>query len=79
MPLASAGEDVPAAVSGSDVLGWPPTSATPVIDAPWLRPGADETEVTVYKAMGVAMEDMVVANLAYRRALEAGIGGAMPW
>jgi ornithine cyclodeaminase/alanine dehydrogenase-like protein (mu-crystallin family) len=36
-----------------------------------------ETEITVYKAMGIAMEDMVAANLAYQRARRDGSGGVM--
>ncbi len=33
------------------------------------KPGrVDPNEITVYKAMGIAMEDMVAANLAYNRA-----------
>ncbi|WP_329093395.1 MULTISPECIES: ornithine cyclodeaminase family protein [unclassified Streptosporangium] len=39
----------------------------------------DDTEITVYKAMGIGMEDMVAANLAYRRALRDGVGGTMAW
>ena len=35
---------------------------------------ASATEITVYKAMGIAMEDMVAANLAYHAAREAGAG-----
>ncbi|HSZ61708.1 MAG TPA: ornithine cyclodeaminase family protein [Terriglobales bacterium] len=31
-------------------------------------------EITVYKAMGVAMEDMVAANLAFQRAKKDGVG-----
>jgi alanine dehydrogenase len=38
-----------------------------------------ETEITVYKAMGVAMEDMVAANLAYQRARRDNSGGVMVW
>jgi ornithine cyclodeaminase/thiomorpholine-carboxylate dehydrogenase len=34
----------------------------------------DEDEVTVYKAMGVAMEDMVAAHVVYERALREGVG-----
>ncbi len=33
-----------------------------------------EDELTVFKSMGHAMEDMVAANLVYRNALEKGIG-----
>jgi ornithine cyclodeaminase/alanine dehydrogenase-like protein (mu-crystallin family) len=37
-------------------------------------------EVTVYKAMGIGMEDMVAANLAYTAALQAGPPGqVMIW
>lgn len=36
-------------------------------------------EITVYKAMGVAMEDMVAANLAYQRAKREGGGDVMAW
>jgi alanine dehydrogenase len=40
---------------------------------------SSDTEITVYKAMGVAMEDMVAANLAYQRAKREGAGGVMVW
>lgn len=40
---------------------------------------SDDDEVTVYKAMGIAMEDLVAANLVHRRAVQDGIGGAMTW
>ncbi|MFF5261238.1 ornithine cyclodeaminase family protein [Actinomadura viridis] len=44
------------------------------------RPGrADDTEITVYKAMGIGMEDMVAANLAYRRAALRGSESVMAW
>jgi ornithine cyclodeaminase/thiomorpholine-carboxylate dehydrogenase len=44
------------------------------------KPGrASDTEITVYKAMGVAMEDMVAANIAYQRARREGGGGVMAW
>ena len=143
-PLARAAPDVEAAVRESDVVCLATHSATPVIDAAWLRPGAHVSsvgyhppagelppalvrgarlfvesaaafepapvgcseligihprraatlgavalgrapgrvhadEITVYKAMGVAMEDMVAANLAYRRARRDGVGGSMVW
>ena len=38
-----------------------------------------DAEITVYKAMGIAMEDMVAANLAYQRATRDGGGGVMVW
>jgi len=43
------------------------------------RPGRrDAGELTVYKAMGHAMEDMVAARLADARAREAGLGRVVP-
>jgi ornithine cyclodeaminase/alanine dehydrogenase-like protein (mu-crystallin family) len=39
----------------------------------------DDQEITVYKAMGVAMEDMVAANLVFERAKQAGGGNLMAW
>jgi ornithine cyclodeaminase/alanine dehydrogenase-like protein (mu-crystallin family) len=44
------------------------------------KPGRlSNNEITVYKAMGVAMEDMVAANLAYQKAQREGGGGVMTW
>jgi alanine dehydrogenase len=44
------------------------------------KPGRrSDDEITVYKAMGVAMEDMVAANLAYQRAKQEGGGSVMTW
>jgi len=44
------------------------------------QPGRlSDDEITVYKAMGVAMEDMVAANLVFQRAKEAGGGNIMAW
>ena len=34
----------------------------------------NETEVTIYKSMGHAMEDLVAANLVYQKAVEQNIG-----
>jgi ornithine cyclodeaminase/alanine dehydrogenase-like protein (mu-crystallin family) len=40
-----------------------------------MRPGRQSnSEITVYKAMGIAMEDMIAANLAYQRAIQEGVG-----
>ncbi|PYU77691.1 MAG: hypothetical protein DMG50_30020 [Acidobacteria bacterium] len=38
-----------------------------------------DVEITVYKSMGVAMEDMVAANLVYQRAKREGGRGVMVW
>jgi ornithine cyclodeaminase/alanine dehydrogenase-like protein (mu-crystallin family) len=49
-----------------------------VIDDP--RKGrVSDSEITVYKAVGIAMEDMVAANLAYRSARRSGAGVTMQW
>jgi alanine dehydrogenase len=43
------------------------------------KPGrTDDEEVTLYKSMGNAMEDMVVANLVYETALAVGAGTELP-
>jgi alanine dehydrogenase len=142
--IARATSDVEAAVRESDIVCLTTHSATPVIRADWVKPGAhvssvgycppngelpkelarehhlfvetrdafqatpvgcgelagldastgttlgevalgrkagrrSEIEITVYKAMGVAMEDMVAANLAYQRAKREGGGAVMEW
>ena len=39
------------------------------------KPGREAAdEVTVYKAMGHAIEDLVVANMVYRNAVERSVG-----
>jgi ornithine cyclodeaminase/alanine dehydrogenase-like protein (mu-crystallin family) len=39
------------------------------------KPGRrDAREITIYKSMGHAMEDLAAANLVYRKAREQGIG-----
>jgi ornithine cyclodeaminase/alanine dehydrogenase-like protein (mu-crystallin family) len=44
------------------------------------KPGRlSDAEITVYKAMGVAMEDMVAANPAYQKAKREGRGAVMAW
>jgi len=44
------------------------------------KPGrTSNDEITIYKAMGVAMEDMVAANLAYETAKRNHGGGVMQW
>ncbi len=138
-PLAKPVADLEAAVRGSDIVCLTTSSATPVIEDAWVKPGTHVTsvgfappgsevpaalierarvcvetrnafspapvgcaelagrdpssaielgevlagtkpgrtgdaEVTLYKAMGNAMEDMVVANLVYETALSVGAG-----
>lgn len=44
------------------------------------KPGRrSDDEITVYKAMGVAMEDMVAANLAFESAKREGAGNLITW
>lgn len=143
-PRARAAADLRGALAASDVVCLATSSATPVIEADWVRPGthvssvgfhppdgelpreltlrhrvfveamhafepapvgagelagldpargatlgalllgraegrtADE-QITVYKAMGHAVEDLVAATLAWQGAQKLGIGGAMDW
>ena len=141
-PIARAVRDVKSAVERSDAVCLATDSATPVIDAAWVKKGthvssvgyhppngelpralardhrlfvetmdafapppvgcaelrgidaargtplgdvvndqrngrANASQITVYKAMGVAMEDMVAANLAFRTARQRGGGVSM--
>src|SRR6516225_4620969 len=44
------------------------------------KPGRrSDDEVTVYKAMGIAMEDLVAANVTYQKAKRESGGGVMIW
>jgi ornithine cyclodeaminase/alanine dehydrogenase-like protein (mu-crystallin family) len=44
------------------------------------KPGrVSGTEVTIYKAMGVGMEDMIAANLIYQSALRSGATQELSW
>jgi alanine dehydrogenase len=36
-----------------------------------------ETDVTLFKSLGIGLEDVAFAQLVYRRALEAGLGRAL--
>jgi len=38
------------------------------------RGRAAETDITIFKSLGLAVEDVMAADLAYRRAVERGIG-----
>ena len=43
------------------------------------KPAPDaDNRITVFKSVGMALEDLVAANLAYRRAIERGIGTNVP-
>ena len=71
----------PAPIGCADLGGVDPARGT-TLGALVLgrQPGRlSDSETTVYKAMGVAMEDMVAANLVYRRAKRDGGGGVMAW
>jgi len=44
------------------------------------KPGRlSDKEITVYKGMGLAIEDMIAANLAFRKAKREGGGSVMDW
>jgi ornithine cyclodeaminase/alanine dehydrogenase-like protein (mu-crystallin family) len=69
----------PAPVGCSELRGLSASSAATlgdVVNDP-RRGRKDAAEITVYKAMGIAMEDMVAANLAFRRAQRSGLGATI--
>jgi len=39
-----------------------------------VKPPPDEDVLTLFKSVGMALEDLVAANLVYRKARERGIG-----
>jgi hypothetical protein len=49
------------------------TTTGAVVNDP-RRERTSSSEITIYKAMSIAMEDMVTANLACRRAQRSGLG-----
>jgi len=71
----------PTPVGCGELAGLDPSTGTTLgAVALGRKPGrVSETEITVYKAMGVAMEDMVAANIAYQRARRESGGGVMAW
>jgi alanine dehydrogenase len=71
----------PAPVGCAELAGLDASMATSLgAVALGRKPGRlRDDEITVYKAMGIAMEDMVAANLAYQRAKREGGGGVMAW
>ena len=71
----------PTPVGCSELDGTDPAAAT-TLGAVVLgaSPGrTDHDQITLYKAMGIAMEDMVAANLAYHTAVANGVGVALAW
>lgn len=63
-------------VGCSELATIDPASGTPLGDVlSGANPGRTSAEqITVYKAMGIAMEDMVAANIAYNAAVSKGAG-----
>ncbi len=70
----------PAPVGCVELAGRDPSSAVELGEIlAGTKPGRTrDEEITLYKSMGNAMEDMVVANLVYERACAAGIGVELP-
>jgi alanine dehydrogenase len=60
----------------SELAGLDPTTGTELGEVLLAqRPGRQaDQDITIYKAMGHAMEDMVTANLVYQRARQQGAG-----
>lgn len=70
----------PAPVGCAELAGRDPSSAVELGEVlAGAKPGrTSDTEVTLYKSMGNAMEDMVVANLVHETALSLGVGVELP-
>ncbi len=70
----------PAPVGCAELAGRDPSSAVELGEVlAGTKPGrTSDAEVTLYKSMGNAMEDMVVANLVYETALSLGVGVELP-
>jgi ornithine cyclodeaminase/alanine dehydrogenase-like protein (mu-crystallin family) len=49
-----------------------------VVDDPSLGRRSPD-EVTLFKSVGVAVQDVAVGVLALRRAAESGVGVEVPW
>jgi alanine dehydrogenase len=45
-----------------------------LVAAPSIAGRTSDTEITMFKSLGMAVEDVTAADLAYRRAVERGIG-----
>ncbi len=60
----------------SELVGLDPNTGTELGEVLLAtRPGRQsDRDITIYKAMGHAMEDMVTANLVYQRARQLGLG-----
>lgn len=71
----------PSPVGCPELAGLDATNATTLGDVVNDRSSGrrNASEITVYKAMGIAMEDMVAANLAYRNARRSGGGVTIEW
>ncbi len=70
----------PAPVGCAELAGRDPSLAVELGEVlAGTKPGrTSDAEVTLYKSMGNAMEDMVVANLVYETALSLGVGVELP-
>jgi ornithine cyclodeaminase/thiomorpholine-carboxylate dehydrogenase len=66
----------PAPVGCAELAGRDPSAAVELGEVlAGTKPGrTSDEQVTLYKSMGNAMEDMVVANLVYETALARGVG-----
>jgi alanine dehydrogenase len=66
----------PAPVGCAELAGRDPSTAVELGEVlAGIKPGrTTDDEITLYKAMGSAMEDMVVANLVYETAVARGVG-----
>ncbi len=71
----------PSPVGCSELANWDSPIGTTLGEVALGRKAGrrSEDEITVYKAMGVALEDMVAANLVFQKARAEGGGALMAW
>ena len=45
-----------------------------ITGAPHVQGRRSDADITIFKSLGLAVEDVTAADLAYRRAIERGVG-----
>lgn len=63
---------------GEGVLDWDTVSALGDIVASNVQARKSDSDITLFKSLGVAFEDVALAACAYERALDRGVGQKLP-
>jgi ornithine cyclodeaminase/alanine dehydrogenase-like protein (mu-crystallin family) len=70
--------DLSAAVS-ENLIGWHQVQELSALVGGRARGRVDDSEITLFKSCGIALEDVAVGSYVYARAREAGIGEPLPF